>query len=52
MFLEAGHLRYRLEPRIMALNFLLMLTATLLAAWGPSTRASRIRPVDAMRENA
>ena len=49
MFLEAGHLRFRLDSRLVLANGALMVGAALLAAWGPANRAAGIKPADAMR---
>lgn len=49
MFLEGGHLRFSLDPRIAGANIAIMLCATVLAVWGPSGRASHVEPAEAMR---
>ena len=49
MFLEAGHLRFRLDYRLILANGCLMVGAAVIAAWGPANRAAGIKPADAMR---
>ena len=49
MFLERGHLRFSLNPLVMLLNLGVLVTAALLAAWGPSRHAARIEPAQALR---
>lgn len=50
LFTERGHLYPHLDLKSLVLTSLLMLAAVLIAAWGPAGRASRLSPVDAMRE--
>jgi putative ABC transport system permease protein len=49
IFLEAGQLRILLDPSIIVVNILVMVSAALVAAWGPANKASLISPVEAMR---
>lgn len=51
LFTARGHLYPHLDLKSLALSSLLLLAAVLLAAWGPAGRASRLSPVDAMRED-
>jgi len=49
LFTENGHLRLSLDPKLCALNFLLIANAALLAVWSPASQAARIPPTEAMR---
>ncbi len=48
MFTDQGRLRFFLDPYVIAINLGLMVGAVVLAALGPSRKASMIRPIDAM----
>ena len=50
LFTEKGHLIPHMNISAIALTFIMMMAAVLIAAWGPAKRASCLSPVDAMRE--
>jgi len=52
MFTDKGHLGFYLDPRIVGLNFAIMVGGVVAAALGPARKAAAIRPVDALRSEA
>ena len=52
MFTESGRLNYYLNPLIMTVNTLVMVSAVLLAALGPAHKASRMTPAQAIVREA
>jgi len=50
LFTESGKLNFFIDPKIVFFNTIFMLSAVLLAAWGPSAKASNLPPVQALRK--
>ena len=48
LFTESGKLSFFIDPKIVFFNTVFMLAAVLLAAWGPSAKASSLPPVQAL----
>lgn len=49
LFLNDGHLSFRVIPGSMALNILIVGVLSLLAAWLPAKKASQVDPAQALR---
>jgi putative ABC transport system permease protein len=49
LFMRNGHLTFSVGPGQAALNFAIVLFLTLLAAWFPARKASRLEPAEALR---
>ena len=49
IFMERGHIAPFLPLQVALCNVLIICTVTLVSAWGPSRRAGRLDPVQALR---